>query len=71
MYLPLSLSLSMYLSLSLYFFGQVMSPHHPDQMPQGSQVSRVTLLLCSLKGPLLTHSLSQSVSDLLILTYKE
>ena len=25
------------------FFGQVMSPHHSDQMSQMSQVSRVTL----------------------------
>ena len=46
MYLCLSLYLSLYLSLSLSFFGQVMSPHHPDEMSQGSQVSRVTLLLC-------------------------
>ena len=30
----------------VFFFGDVMSPHHPDQMSQGSQVSGVTLLLC-------------------------
>ena len=32
MYLSLSLYLSLYLCLKLSFFGQVMSPHHPDQM---------------------------------------
>jgi len=62
MYLCVSLYLSLYLSLSLSFFGQVMSPHHPDEMSQGSQVSRVTLLLCFLKGHLLTHSVSESVT---------
>merc|ERR1711956_129384 len=30
------------------FFGQVMSPHHSDQMSQRSQVSRVALWRCSL-----------------------
>ena len=39
----LSLSLSLYFYLSLYFFGQVMSPHLSDQMSQRSQVSRVAL----------------------------
>ena len=49
MYLPLSLSLSLYLSLSLSsFFGQVMSPHHSDQMSQRSQVSRIALWWSSL-----------------------
>ena len=53
MYLSLSLSLSLYLSLSLSmslslslwlsFFGQVMSPHHSDQMSQRSQDSRIAL----------------------------
>ena len=44
----------MYLSLSLSFCkpltnGQVMSPHHFDQMSQRSQVSRIALhLQCSL-----------------------
>ena len=31
------------LRLLKVFFSQVMSPHHSDQMPQRSQVSRVTL----------------------------
>ena len=49
MYLSLSLSLSLYLSLSLSsFFGQVMSPHHSDQMSQRSQVSRIALWWSSL-----------------------
>ena len=39
---------SLYLSLSLYFVGQVMSPHHYDQMSQRSQVSRIVLWGCSL-----------------------
>ena len=30
------------------FFGQVMSPHHSDQMSQRSQVSRIAHLRCSL-----------------------
>ena len=30
------------------FLGQVMSPHHYDQMCQGSQVSRIALWRCSL-----------------------
>ena len=47
--------LSLSFSLSLSFFGPVMSPHHSDQMSQRSQVSRVTLLVCVLKG----HSVSQ------------
>ena len=37
--ISLSLSWYLYLSLSLVF-GQVMSPHHSDQMSQRSQVSR-------------------------------
>ena len=44
----MSLSLSLYLSLSLSFFGQVMSPHHTDQMSQRSQVSGVAFWRCSL-----------------------
>ena len=40
--------LYMCLSLSLFFFGQLMSPHHSDQMSQRSQVSRVALWRCSL-----------------------
>ena len=50
LYLYLSLSLSLYLSLSSPFFGQVISPHHSDQMSQGSQVSRVALWRCSLNA---------------------
>ena len=42
----------------VFFFGQVMFPHHSDQMSQRSQVSRVTLLVCFLKG----HSVSQWVT---------
>ena len=37
----------MSLSLSLYFFGQVMSPHHCDQMSQWSQISGIALWRCS------------------------
>merc|ERR1712016_308889 len=29
------------------FFGHVMSPHHYEQMPQRSQVSRIALRRCS------------------------
>ena len=46
MYFSLSLYLYLSLPLSLSFFGQVMFPHHSDQMSQrsqGSHVSRVTL----------------------------
>ena len=43
----LSLYLSLHLSLTLDFFGKVMSPYHPDQMSQGSQVSGIALLRCS------------------------
>ena len=68
MYLSLSLSLSvsLYLSLSLSssFFGQVMSPHHPDQLSQGSQVSRVTLLLCFSKGVSLSQWVTRSPIEL-------
>ena len=32
-----------------YFFGQVMSHHHSDQMSHGSQVSRIALLGCSVR----------------------
>ena len=48
--LSLSLSLSLYLSLSLplSFFGQIMSPHHSDQLSQRSQVSRIAPFECSL-----------------------
>ena len=42
----LSLSLSLYFSLT--FFGQVISPHHSDQMSQRTQVSRIALWRCSL-----------------------
>ena len=38
----------MYLYLSVSFFGQVMSPHHSDQMSRKSQVSRIALWWCSL-----------------------
>ena len=31
-----------------FFLGQVMSPHHSDQMSQRTQVSRIALLRCSL-----------------------
>jgi len=44
----LSLSLSLYFSLSLCFFGQVKSPHHSDKMSQRSQGSKVALWRCSL-----------------------
>ena len=44
----------------VFFFGQVMSRHHPDQMSQGSQISGVTLLLCFQK---VTHLLSEWVSE--------
>ena len=44
--LSLSLLLSFSLSLSLsIFFGQVMSPHHSDQMSQWSQVSRIAFCM--------------------------
>ena len=54
--MSLSLSLSLSLCLSLYclciclclFFGQVMSPHHSDQMSQRSQVSKIAHWRCSL-----------------------
>ena len=39
---------TLYLSLTLSCFGQVMSPHHFDQMSQRSQVSRIALWRCSL-----------------------
>ena len=42
----MSLSYSLYLSLSI-FFGQVMSSHHSEQMSQRSQVSRIALRRCS------------------------
>ena len=42
------------------FFGQVMSPHHPDQMSQGWQVSGVTLVLCFQK---VAQWVSEWVSD--------
>ena len=45
--LVLSFSFSLYLSLS--FYGQVMSPHHSDQMSQRSQVSRVALCMSKVK----------------------
>ena len=44
--LKMSLSLSLYLSLSI-FFGHVMSSHHSEQMSQRSQVSRIALRRCS------------------------
>ena len=44
--MSLSLSLSLYLSLSI-FFGHVMSSHHSEQMSQRSQVSRIALRRCS------------------------
>ena len=42
----LKMSLSLYLSLSI-FFGQVMSFHHSEQMSQRSQVSRIAIRRCS------------------------
>ena len=42
------------------FVGQVMSPHHSDQMSQTSQVCRVILLLCFQK---VSQSVSESVSQ--------
>ena len=63
MYLSLSLSLSLYLSSSLYFFGQVMSPYHSDQMSQRLQVSRVALCISKVKVPSVSQSVSQSVSE--------
>ena len=44
----MSLSLSLYLFLSI-FFGHVMSSHHSEQMSQRSQVSRIALRRCSQK----------------------
>ena len=44
--MSLSLSLSLYLSLSI-FFGHVMSSHNSEQMSQRSQVSRIALKRCS------------------------
>ena len=46
MYLSSSLSLS--LSLSSSFFGQIMSHHHSDHMSQWSQVSEIAPWMCSL-----------------------
>ena len=43
------------------FFGQVMYPHHSDQMSQKSQVSRVAL--CMSISKVLSDSVTQSVSD--------
>ena len=39
-----------------------MSPHHPDQMSQGLQISGVTLLLCFSKGGLLSEWVSDKVT---------
>ena len=44
--MSLSLSLSFYLSLSI-FFGHVISSYHSEQMSQRSQVSRIALRGCS------------------------
>ena len=44
MSLSLSLSLSLYLSLSI-FFGQVMSPHHSDQMSKMSKVMKIVFCM--------------------------
>ena len=57
-----SLSLSLYLYFSLSFFGQVMSPHHSDQMSQRSQVSRIALWWCSLNVFVFVISLSLYLS---------
>ena len=45
------------------FFGQVMSPHHSDQMSQRSQVSRVALCMSKVKVLSVSQSVSSSVSD--------
>ena len=42
------------------FFGQVMSPHHTDQMSQWSQVSGIALCMAKVK---VTQSVTQLVSD--------
>ena len=47
--MSLSLSLSLYLSFQC-FFGQVMSPHHSDQMSQRSQVSRIAFWCSSINA---------------------
>ena len=60
--LSLSFSLSFYLSLSLSFFGQVICPHHSDQMSERSQVSRVALCISISKVPSASQSVSQSVT---------
>ena len=39
-----------------------MSPYHSDQMSQRSQVSRVTLTLCFLKGPRVSEWVSDKVT---------
>ena len=44
------------------FFGQVMSPHHSDQMSQRSQVSRVALCMSKVKVLSVSQSVSQSVT---------
>ena len=38
------------ISVSKIIFGHVLSPHHSDEMSQGSQVSRIALSGCSLNG---------------------
>ena len=36
------------MAIVIVYFGQVMSPHHSDQMSHRSQVSRIALWRCSL-----------------------
>ena len=56
--MSLSLSLSLYLSLSI-FFGHVMSSHHSEQMSQKGHKSLGSL--CNVKSK--SDSVSESVSD--------
>ena len=43
--------------------GQIMFPHHSDQMSHRSQVSRVALCMSKSKGGSVSESVSQSVSQ--------
>ena len=46
------------------FIGQVMSPHHSDQMSQGSQVSWVALCMSISKVPWVSESVTRSPIEL-------
>ena len=46
----------------VFVVGQVISPHHSDQVSQRSQVSGVTLLLCFSKGLSVSEWMSESVT---------